>query len=264
MAHILRGDAGRDGGFEVKSVKMIADLGESADRWYVTNGATAVGPVDLNLLARGIEAGRVPLESFVRHEAWKVWRPLAEIAEVTTAAPPPVMPAPPVSTDDITLPGRPVRPDEQTPADAVACAADLREAMLLLMTAAVQRVCADAAVVHRVDDGGAVAVCAHGPRMFQVLGERTRLLDPVVVAAAAGHVVVAEPAPGPAGDALLTRMACLGVGAEGAFMIPIRVRRGLVGLLEIGRRRRFRASEVADVEALVDALATKAETDGWG
>ena len=54
--------------------------GKGADKWYVTDGMNAVGPVELTLLVRGVEAGRVPLDSFVRHEAWKVWRPLADFA----------------------------------------------------------------------------------------------------------------------------------------------------------------------------------------
>jgi len=249
----------------MKSVKMIADVLDpersAADRWYVTNGATAVGPVNLDLLARGIEAGRVPLESFVRHEAWKVWRPLSDIAEVTTTP----IPAPPpaVSTDDITSPGRPATQHDLTPADALAGAADLHDALLLLMAAVVQRTAAEGAIIHRVDDGGAVAVCAHGPQMFQVLGERTRLLDPVMVAAAAGNLVVAEPAPGAAGQALLTRMACLGVSSEGALMLPIRPRGRLLGVLELGRRTPFRAGEIAAAESLVDALLEKIDASGW-
>jgi len=245
----------------MKSVKMITDILDSersaADRWYVTNGATAVGPVNLDLLARGIEAGRVPLESFVRHEAWKVWRPLSDIAVVTTAPPPAV------STDDITSPGRPATPLDLTPADALAGAADLHDALLLLMAAAVQRTAADGAIIHRMEDDGAVAVCAHGPQMFQVLGERTRLLDPVMVAAAAGTFVVAEPAPGAAGHALLARMACLGVSGEGALMLPIRPRGRLLGALELGRGAPFRAGEIAAAEALVGALVDKIEANGW-
>lgn len=51
------------------------------DRWFVTNGVGAIGPVELALVARGIEAGKVDVEScFVRHESWKVWRSLAELA----------------------------------------------------------------------------------------------------------------------------------------------------------------------------------------
>ncbi len=247
----------------MKSVRMIADLDvSSADRWYVTNGATAVGPVHFDLLARGIRAGKVPLESFVRHEAWKVWRPLADVAEVTgTPYAPPVAP---VSTDDITEPGRPSLPGERLAADAVAGAADLREALLLVMAAVVQRTSAEAAIVHRVDDDGAVVACAHGPRMFQLLGQKVRLLDPVVVAAAGGHLLVAEPTPGPAGHALLERMISLGVvTVEGAFMMPIRTSRGLRAMLEVGRQRRFSAAELSAAEELVEALVAKADVAGW-
>ena len=54
---------------------------KGVDRWYVTDGSNSVGPVRLDLLTRGVEAGRVPLDSFVRHEAWKVWRPLTDFTD---------------------------------------------------------------------------------------------------------------------------------------------------------------------------------------
>ncbi len=70
----------------MQHVKMLASVVNVArrapDRWYVTVGHAAVGPVNLDLLARGVEAGRVPLEAFVRHEEWKVWRPLSELAVI--------------------------------------------------------------------------------------------------------------------------------------------------------------------------------------
>ena len=65
------------------TVRLRADIlradRASADRWYVTNGATAVGPVQLELVERGIEAGKIPVESYIRHELWKIWRPLSEL-----------------------------------------------------------------------------------------------------------------------------------------------------------------------------------------
>src|SRR5271169_1224279 len=65
----------------VKMLSGVVDVARrAADRWYVTIGHSAVGPVNLDLLARGVEAGKVPLEAFVRHEGWKVWRPLSELA----------------------------------------------------------------------------------------------------------------------------------------------------------------------------------------
>ena len=264
----------------MKSVKMMTDvLGaqKAADRWYVTNGTTAVGPVNLELLARGIEAGKVPVEgSFVRHEAWKVWRPLSELAVVTTEAPPqsessrptfpvpaPVPSTPAPSTDDITSPGRPILYEELTASDALAGAADLRDALLLLLAAAVQRAGAEAAILYEVRDEGPVVVCAHGPDMFDALGEEVRFLDPDVLAAAGGAAVVAEPTPGPAGKAIIERMARLGVAAEGAFMMPIRPRGRLLAMLELGRPTAFRAREIADVEELVEALIAKIITEEW-
>ena len=73
----------------MRCVKLFDDLLSAergfADRWYVRNGEESVGPVELALLARGIETGKVPLDSFVRNEAWTVWRPLSDIAMVSVA-----------------------------------------------------------------------------------------------------------------------------------------------------------------------------------
>jgi hypothetical protein len=75
----------------MRCVKLFEDLLSSdrgfTDRWYVTNGEESVGPVNLDLLARGIESGKVPLDSFVRNEAWTVWRPLSDIARVSVPRP---------------------------------------------------------------------------------------------------------------------------------------------------------------------------------
>lgn len=243
----------------MNQVKLLADVVDvarrAADRWYVSTGQTAVGPVKLDLIARGVEAGKVPLEAFVRHEAWKVWRPLSELAEIVHED------AQRLSTDDISDIGRPSTPDDGLPGDALEGAADRREALMLLMTAALVRGSADAAIVHEIDDARAIAACAHGPRMFDVLGMRTPLLDPMIVAAAAGATVVAEPAPGPAGRAMIARLTKLAgtPPLAGAMMIPIRVRGRLSYMIEIGRAAPFRAPEIASIEALVHALVEKLE-----
>jgi hypothetical protein len=230
-----------------------------------------VGPVNLELIARGIEAGKVPLESFVRHEAWKVWRPLSEIALVSKDSCAPTVPrfayAPetfPGMTDDITEPGRPVFPDEIMPADVFAGAADLDDALLLLMNASVLRANADGALVHVVRPEGAMILYAHGAFGRDMVGQPTSMLDPVMTAATMGSSIVAEPSPGPAGQVLCERMLQLGVACEVAFMLPVLVHRRLAATLEVGRKApRLRARELAAIEKLVDALVTKAETDGW-
>ncbi len=413
---------------------------KGADRWYVTDGMNAVGPVRLDLLARGVEAGRVPLDSFVRHEAWKVWRPLTDFTEfvedeagapriearpsgplssasflddegsqdegrptvevsatgvkafgvtgevptlgsagVATAdaaiadpetssadvptelgrdllggdrptlasylddeetkvpvksasAPPPPPSAPrPRSVPPVPVPPRPVsvppprvapgsippprprsgppqasppqanpaprsapppplavrssqpprtddvpasnegwgfaRPFESAdvlPDDELTGAADLSDGLLLLLGAAVRRSRADVALLHKLADDGATVVCAHGPAMVDMLGQRTRLLDAAVVAAAGGHTVVAEPVPGHGGEATTTRLRKLGVDPEGAAMFPIRPKNRLLGFLEIGKQSRFSLRELARVEDLVAAFCRKAAESGWG
>lgn len=71
----------------VKALKGVAGGGGIADRWYVSIGQGAVGPVNLELLVRGVEAGKVPLDSYVRNEAWTVWRPLSDVLMVSAGAP---------------------------------------------------------------------------------------------------------------------------------------------------------------------------------
>src|SRR6185437_7177728 len=143
----------------MQHVKMLAEVEDvarrAADRWYVTTGNAAVGPVNLDLLARGVEAGKVPLEAFVRHEGWKVWRPLCELAVVLDDA-----------LQSETLPAAPTDALAGEDGDGAA----RREALVLLMTAAVARCEADAVIIHEIDGDQAVAVCAHGPSRRDVLG----------------------------------------------------------------------------------------------
>jgi hypothetical protein len=172
-------------------------------------------------------------------------------------------------TDDISAPregwgvARPADSADALPEDDLAGASDLSDGLLLLLGAIVKRTKADVAVLHRMEDDGATVVCAHGPDMLSMLGLRTRLLDAAVVAAAGGHVVVAEPVAGPAGEATITRLRKLGVDPEGAVMLPIRPRGRLLGLLEVGKETRFTMREIAKAEDLVAAFVVRAESGGW-
>lgn len=244
--------------------EALRDGNPLGDRWYVTNGAQAVGPVGLELIERGLESGKVPLSSFLRHEAWKVWRPLADFTLIDRApSSEPVTERRPTVTDDVAAPSRPTRLDEMDPDDAFAGSRDASDALLLLLSAAVRAVQADGALVYRAEDAGAKVVCAHGPCMFQMLGARVKLLDPAVVAAAAGLFVVAEPTPGPAGAAIRKRLEQTGVSAEGAIMLPVRPAGRLLAALELGRAAAFTPAEVARLGSLVSTLESKIASSGW-
>lgn len=88
--------------------------------WYVSDGDQSVGPVALELLVRGVETGRVPTDAFIRHEAWKVWRPLHEL---TTEAPD--EPAAVEATDD----EGPATIRESSPVAGLPLAAGVREVL---------------------------------------------------------------------------------------------------------------------------------------
>lgn len=271
----------------VQSIQSFKILAESeaagADRWYVSDGATAVGPVALDLITRGIQEGRVPPESYVRHEAWRVWRPVGEVSDfqvpspIDSAAPTPPYPGSPASrsshishvegfgpTDDVTLPGRPALPEEIAPADALEGAADLSDALHLLLNAAVLHLHADAALLHRAQEQSAIVHFAHGPFSRPLIGFETKFDDPAMMFARSGHSIVAEPSPGPAGKALMDRLFYLGVHCDAATMHPILVNGRLVAILEIGRKGpQLRASELVVLEKLIEAFVSRTEAGTW-
>ena len=256
----------------------------SPDEWYVTDGATAVGPVGLALLIKGIEAGKVPPDGFVRHISWGGWRGLADLTEHDPSFDPrrtfKVLPVAKISHPKIPPPKPPARDtldsvdieddlevvveaptgEPQRPFDG---ASDLAEAMLILLATAVAQCEAEAALVHRVRDEGALVVCSHGPRMFELLGEKLAHGDPVHFAARQGQTVFAEPVPGVAGRAIKTRLSRLGATVESAFMVPMHVGGKLSALIEVGRAKPFRASDVAWVETLVDTLVSTIGRLDW-
>ncbi len=360
--------------------------------WYVSNGDQSVGPVALELLVRGVESGRVPADAFVRHEAWKVWRPLTELTTVSETTselgddegpatiressptvgmpiapavaaqqalaagslaegrfPPPLRaseeaeepaldlaatfealalqhglpsigvvdhfetsdhtdvtnglearPAAPDAkrasvaprssasrrpiaplggtptpghragllhaTDDVASAARPAESADRMEGDELAGATDLREALLLFLGALVRRTDADGALLHRTDDEGAVVACAHGDCAAEMLGARTRLLDPSLLAASSGLMIIAEPVPGAGGAVLSARLrgVCGGPPAPGgAGMLPVSASGRLRAFVEVGRRRPFTMRDWAEAERLVTSLVARIHAEGW-
>lgn len=262
------------------------------DRWFVTNGVQAVGPVGFELLRRGVIEGRIPGGSFVRHESWKVWRRLEDLeplsasgrlaqvqeladisasAEERASSPFHEIPAPPSTEElravrDTDAPPVSVHPPPVDPVGVLQSANDIDEALLLTLSTVVTAAAAHVGFAHRVrlDLGATVTSCAQGPNAELLLGERLAPDDPSLLAAQAGHTVMGEPVPGEAGRYIAGRISRSIAAPRGVAMVPLMLHGRLAAMFEVGRRwRPFRAREVARVEDVVEALAARAVVMGW-
>jgi hypothetical protein len=269
------------------------DTGAS-DRWFVTNGVVAVGPVSYELVLRGVAFGRIPAGSFVRHESWQVWRRLEDIEAqsagnrrqtiedlaVRSAAvekrarsifsePPPPPSGAELSsrTENIErAPRQSFRPAAVDPVGVLSGATELGEALLLTVVTAVTAAGAEIGLVHRVraDLGAAITVGGHGPSTERLLGERLNADDPTLGAARGGHSVLTEPQCGQIGRYMLGRMTRCLPEVKSVAMVPLLVYGELIALFEVGRKSRpFRAREIGRVEDVVEALAERSVVMGW-
>lgn len=275
---------------EIPAELVVGPQISGLDRWFVTNGVTAVGPVSYELLRRGVESGRIPAGSFVRHDSWKVWRRLEELEQLSAAkreeavvhlaavsaaaeeraSNPYNAPPPPPTEEELSahepakLPS--MRPAAIDPAGVLESATDLEQAMLLALSTAVTAAGAHIGVVHmtRVDLGATVTSFAHGPDAEVLLGERLAPNDPALLAAQAGHTVMGEPRLGEAGRYIAGRMTRCLPGPRGVAMIPVMVDGHMTAMIEIGRASRpFRATEIARVEEVAEALSKHIVALGW-
>lgn len=265
-----------------------------SDRWFVTNGVVAVGPISFDLLMRGAAHDRIPRGSFVRHESWQVWRRLDEIeslppngreqtvedlaaksAELESRASSPAESAPPPPPDDIALTLRPSSPPPSRstfrvttvdPVGVLSHAYDMSEALLLAISTAVSASAAEVGLVHRVrqDLRSVVTVGGHGPRTERLLGERITEDDPTLAAARNAFTVIGEPGLGHESRYVAGRlMRCL-PDVAGVAMVPLCIYGELVALFEVGRGGHpFRAREIARVEDVVEVMAERAVLMGW-
>lgn len=266
----------------------------NSDRWYVTNGVVAVGPVSYELVLRGVAYGRIPAGSFMRHESWQVWRRLEDIeaqsavnrrqtvealaqhsaaaekrAHSTFSEPPPPPSRAELSSRPTNLdraPRQSFRPAAVDPVGVLSAASELPEALLLGLVTSVTAAGADLGLVHRVreDIGAAITVGGHGYGTEHLLGERLTDDDPTLGAARYGHTVLSEPECGEVGRHMLGRMTRCAPDITSVAMVPLSVYGKLVALFEIGRKSRpFRAREIGRVEDVVEALAERSVVMGW-
>lgn len=267
---------------------------EWPDRWFVTNGIVAVGPVSFGLLLRGVAHGRIPVGSFVRHESWQVWQRLEDIGALSSGGrheavlvlaqlssslearaisplsePPPPPSAPALrgfGDHDEPVLRSTVRPVPVDPVGVLENAHDLSAALLLALSTAVTAAAAEVGIVHRVrrDLGAVVTVGGHGVGTELLLGERLTEGDPTLAAARAGHTVVGEPDFGENSRYLLGRLGRCLPAARGVAMVPLLLYGDLIAVFELARTSRpFRAREVGRAEDVIEVLAERSVVMGW-
>jgi hypothetical protein len=278
----------------MNDVAVVRAGDEWPDRWFVTNGVVAVGPVSFGLLLRGVAVGRIPPGSVVRHESWRVWRRLEDIGALSSdgrqrtvddlatlssslelrASSPFSEPPPPPSAPDLRAstppsertPRSSTRPVLVDPVGVLEQAHELGQALLLTLSTAAAAASAEVGLIHRPrpDLGAVVCVGGHGPGTERLLGERVAQDDPTLTAANAGYSIVGEPEFGENSRYLLGRLGRCLPGVQGVAMVSLILHGDLVAFFELGRTSRpFRAREVARAEDVIDALAGRCVVMGW-
>lgn len=241
---------------------------EWPDRWFVTNGVVAIGPVSFETMLRGVAAGQIPRGSLVRHESWTAWRGLKDIGALPLDGHARDVEDLKTLSSRLDLPAGVTKRGEHAPTStrlprslrrpAADGKGELQHALLLTLSTAVRAARAELGLVYRVEAGSEEAVCigGHDAKMHALLGERLTANDPTLRAARCGHSIVGEPEFGENSRHLLRRFGRCASDVRGVAMVPLLVYGDLLALFELGSTTRpFRAREIASAEEIVEGLA---------
>jgi hypothetical protein len=219
--------------------------------WYVTNGDAVVGPVDTELLLRGITSSRIPNDCMVTQESWGAWRAIDQIRELARISRP------------FSWAGDHGALGADVSEEMVCRARDAGEALLFAMHAAVKATRATAGLVHRARDPfvGLVTSAARGPGVDEQLGQVIPRHDPVLELAERG-----EPWLAPIGDAGLGRLEqaiarrfapCPGE-LRGVAMVPIFDGGRLLAMIELARvDHAFRGADAGVLRDIADVVCRR-------
>jgi hypothetical protein len=224
--------------------------------WYVTNGTAVVGPVNTNLLLRGVADGRVSRDCYVAQYSWSGWREQNRIREIRALRrwqfSQRVVP-------DI----EPVKRAMRAPRFDGSVLDSERSGRKLLSRAlelAVRATRASVGIVHqpRPPHVGLVTSWAHGPGMGLNLGEVVPWNDDARVVAAEDHALLGQPDQDDWARSSARRLSSsVHHRVSGVALVSIRFG-GTRGLLELGRYdHSFRNSDVTVLEDLSHSLVDR-------
>jgi hypothetical protein len=221
--------------------------GAGSPLWYVTNGDAVVGPVNTDLLLRGITSARIPNDCMVIQPSWSAWRALDQIREL----------------------GRIARPfswaeDEGlgagVPEEMVRRARDAGEALLFAMHAAVKATRATAGLVHRMRNPfvGLVTSSARGAGIDDQLGQVISRNDPALELALRGQGDVwlgSASASGVLEAAVARRFSACPGDLAGLAMMPVFDGGRLLAMIELARADHpFRSADGAVLRKIADVV----------
>jgi hypothetical protein len=224
---------------------------EPSPRWLVSNGEKTVGPVETDLLVRGVVSGRIP-ETCSVSMCGESWRPIDQVREVRQARSGMYGPQAPI-------PGS-VRHAIRWLADAN----DVGEALSLALHGACTVTGAQVGILYRQRHPLELPVVSAslGDPMLE-LGEVVSRADPAWNAAAEGEPTLFRPGRSAAARAMALRLSPKRELA-GIAMIPLRTPTEVVGVIELGRFDHcFRTTDARALVPLVTAALARVEELSW-
>ncbi len=240
----------------------------TAERYFVTDGDATVGPVDGELLARGIHAGKVPLDAMVWSTGWGRWRLVSEFASELGMLP---------SREEAKASSKLARvsdlyplqlPSTDAQAQTLRECRTLNEAASKFLQMASAVTGADCGWVHvysRQAGGAMITLEGIGPRAQFGVGRTIDPSDQALRVARDGRLVLSEPIPGVVGSAVAARILATGISPMAVLMVPVLAAGQLLVMLELGLESKagFTATDAAVTEQIAKDLGAIARKREW-
>jgi hypothetical protein len=226
--------------------------------WYVTNGKAVVGPVNTNLLLRGIAHGRVDGDCVVAQYNWSNWREQKQVREIRSLRRWQYSQKQSPEIEPIKQAMRAPRFD-----GSALEAVDGGDAVLTkALEMAIQVTRASVGVVHQPKPPhvGLVTSWVHGPGMGMNLGEVVPWHDDARVVAGEDHAILGHPDHDGWARASARRLSTrVNQRVTGVALVSVNFGSAR-GLIELGRYdHTFRQSDIAVLEDLSNSIVMRLE-----
>jgi hypothetical protein len=224
--------------------------------WYVTNGQAVVGPVNTQLLLRGISAGRVERQCYVAQYSWSNWREQNHVREIRSLRR--------WQHSQKTVPGiEPIKQALRPPRFDGSALERIRDEDNVLSRAlelAMQTTKANVGIMHQPKPPhiGLVTSFAYGPGMGVNLGEVVPWHDDARVVAACDRAQLGTPEQDAWARASARRLSNrINRRVSGVALVSISFGNSR-GLLELGRYdHTFRQSDIGVLEDLSRSIVLR-------